>query len=302
MPELPEVEQVRASIERRAVGLRVQSVTVHRRDVVCGPEDPSGGWSRAGREYLGRAKPRVPKSLLLQGDVIRSVLRHGKQLGVIGDSGAIGFHLGMTGQFLYRRPGERLVKSDHVHVTWTLVDPQGEAAGRLVFRDPRRFGGVWAYRDRKGLSERWESLGPDALTIEACELAERLRPSTGQSRGVRHVKAALLDQSTIAGVGNIYADESLFRSGILPTRPVGDLSDAEVGRLAGAIREILAEAVESGGSTLRDYVDGDGSAGSFQQRHRVYGRSGQLCITCGNPLRDGTVAQRMTVWCVCCQR
>src|SRR5690606_15367508 len=112
-------------------------------------------WSRAGREYLGRAKPRVPKSLLLQGDVIRSVVRHGKRLGVIGDSGAIGVHLGMTGQFLYRGPGERLVKGDHVHVTWTVVDSQGHAAGRLVFRDPRRFGGIWAYRDERGLRARW---------------------------------------------------------------------------------------------------------------------------------------------------
>ncbi len=239
--------------------------------------------------------------MLLEGSEIQQVLRHGKQLGVIGDCGTIGVHLGMTGQFLYRGPGERLAKGDHVHVTWTLVGPRGKSGGRLVFRDPRRFGGIWAYRDQNALRCRWEALGPDALTIGAGELGERLRPSRATRQVVRNVKAALLDQSTVAGVGNIYADEALFRSGIRPTRPVDELSDTEIDRLSWAVREVLTEAVESGGSTLRDYVDADGSAGSFQLRHRVYGRGGQMCITCGEPLQSGTVAQRMTVWCPCCQ-
>lgn len=303
MPELPEVEQVRASIARCVLGLRVASVTVHRRDVVVGPDDPQGGWSRAGEGAANRPKPRIPKRLLLEGSEIQDVRRHGKQLGILSEGAAVGVHLGMTGQLLFCPPGQRLIKPDHVHLVWRLTDRSGEAAGRMVFRDPRRFGGVWAHRDPEDLLEsRWGALGPDALAIDPGELAERLRPKRARAERARSVKAALLDQNTLAGVGNIYADEALFRAGVLPIRGVDSLTDAEIALLAESIRKVLAEAVAAGGSTLRDYVDGQGAAGWFQVQHRVYGRSGQKCTQCGKLLLTATVAQRTTVWCGQCQR
>ena len=303
MPELPEVEQVRRTIASRAVGCRVVGVTVHRRDVVTGPEDPIGGWSRAPADRRDAPKPRVDKRLLLEGSVIEEIGRHGKQLAVFGDRGAAGVHLGMTGQFLFRAPGERLPQTDHVHVTWRLFSADGEPAGRLVFRDPRRFGGVSAHSSRQELVEtRWRVLGPDALTVSDAELRAKLRAKKRTRAPVRNVKSALLDQATLAGVGNIYADEALFRAGVAPTRPVDRLSPEEVDRLGASIREVLDEGVRSGGSTLRDYVDGDGSTGSFQLNHRVYGRCGQMCITCGETLVGDMVAQRTTVWCPRCQR
>jgi formamidopyrimidine-DNA glycosylase len=195
-----------------------------------------------------------------------------------------------------------LAKADHVHVTWKLADQAGSPAGRLVFRDPRRFGGVWAFQGPdEGFEQRWASLGPDALAVSAAELSARLRTRRASGQTVRNVKSALLDQATIAGVGNIYADESLFRAGILPTRRVDCLSERDISALAEAIRQVMAEAIASGGSSLRDYVDGEGASGSFQVRHRVYGRSGLMCITCGTTLESGTVAQRTTVWCPACQ-
>jgi formamidopyrimidine-DNA glycosylase len=270
--------------------------------VVTGPEDPAGGWSRAPADRRDAPKPRVDKRLLLEGSAIEEIGRRGKQLAIFGDRAATGIHLGMTGQLLFRAPGERLRKSDHVHVTWRLVTPGGAAVGRLVFRDPRRFGSVSAHESREELVQtRWDALGPDALTLSASTLIERLRPRRSTSGPVRNVKSALLDQATLAGVGNIYADESLFRAGIRPGRRVDRLTDNEIALLACSILEVLQEAVASGGSTLRDYVDGEGSSGSFQFSHRVYGRTGQMCITCGETLVGDVVAQRTTVWCPRCQ-
>lgn len=302
MPELPEVERVRLSIARAITGLRVSGVTVHRRDMVCTPQDPPGGWSRAPEALRLRPKPRINKTLLLQGDRVRSLDRHGKQLAIFGDRAAVGIHLGMTGQLLYRALESRPVNPDHIHLTWRLAHLDGRPAGTLIFRDPRRFGGVWAHESAHQLiAARWQPLGPDALTINPDSLADSLRPAS-QSVGTRSVKAALLDQHTVAGIGNIYADEALFESRIRPDRPVRSLDQDEISCLAQAIRRILTEAVEQGGSTLRDYVDGDGEAGSFQNKHKVYGRGGLMCITCGRTLRSDTIAQRTTVWCDSCQR
>ena len=304
MPELPEVERVRRTIERALVGLQVASVTVHRRDVVTGPGDPPGGWGRASEAFRQGPKPRLCKAMLLEGSTIEAVSRHGKQLALFADHGAVGVHLGMTGQLLYRPPGVKLEKPDHVHVQWRLMDAAGSPAGRLVFRDPRRFGGVWAHRSGEELRAlRWEPLGPDALEITPERLQERLTPRqpARTARSVRCIKAALLDQQTIAGVGNIYADEALFGAGIRPTRPASQLGRTEASRLAKEIRQTLEAAIEAGGSTLRDYVDGDGAKGSFQSQHRVYGRSGRMCIRCGYPLQTALVAQRTTVWCETCQ-
>jgi formamidopyrimidine-DNA glycosylase len=116
------------------------------------------------------------------------------------------------------------------------------------------------------------------------------------------VKAVLLDQGVTAGVGNIYADESLFRAGIRPTRRGRRVKGEECERLAAAVRGVLAEAIEAGGSTLRDYADADGRRGRAQEGHAVYGRGGEACVRCGGTLRQGVVGQRTTVWCASCQK
>ncbi len=170
-------------------------------------------------------------------------------------------------------------------------------AEALLFCDPRRFGGLWAFPTAGALrAARWAQLGPDALRVTAAQLRPRLHATR------RPLKSALLDQHLLAGVGNIYADESLFRAGLHPRRPAASLSRQEVAGLAAAIRFCLQTSLAAGGSTLRDYRDADGRSGFAQAAHAVYGRGGLPCFTCGARLRIGQTAQRTTVHCPRCQR
>lgn len=283
---------MRRSLERAIVGRLIADVRLLRREMVAMPEDPAGGFSRSRAERSGPIR-RVPKRDLLAGQRIERVCRHGKQLALVSDAGRVlNVHLGMTGQFLCSGAGQRLAQQDHVHVVWRLED-----GGGLAFRDPRRFGGIWTCRDEEDLrSRRWGTLGPDAAEIRASDLAAGLVGSR------RAIKAVLLDQRVIAGVGNIYADEALFRARILPQRPGGSLTGGEVTALCRTIRTILRDAIEAGGSTLRDYRDAEGRAGAYQQRHSVYGRGGQACRVCSGVLCSAAIGQRTTVWCSGCQR
>lgn len=296
MPELPEVESVRRSLEPHLLGRRISAVTLHRRDVLIAPGDPTGGFSRQRSSIPPR---RVGAAELLVGATIEQILRRGKQLAVFARSSPAAptrilvVQLGMSGQFLYRAPGQRLDEADHVHAVWRIETRDG--TGRLVFRDPRRFGQLRAFPDPDSLETHWHSLGPDALTIQPDALTTPLAGST------RAIKAALLDQSLLAGVGNIYADESLFSAGIRPDRPAGSLSSRELERLAHAIRGILSSAVAAGGSTLRDYTDADGRSGGYQTAHRVYARAGRPCTVCATTLSVAWLGQRTTVWCPRCQ-
>ncbi|TVQ62093.1 MAG: bifunctional DNA-formamidopyrimidine glycosylase/DNA-(apurinic or apyrimidinic site) lyase [Phycisphaerales bacterium] len=289
MPELPEVERVRATLEPGLVGRTVASVAVHRRDVVVAPGDPPGGFSRQ-RSAQPPRPVRLDRSLLLRGERITGVLRRGKQLAIVSETRAVVVHLGMTGQLRLLAPGVRLTPAGHVHVRWTLAD-----ASALLFRDPRRFGGVWALTGRAELAARWGELGPDAIGITPDELASAFA-------GVRaSLKVALLDQRRLAGLGNIYADEAAFDARLHPARLAGSLSGAEVARLASSIRGTLTRALAAGGSTLRDYADAEGRSGRAQLEHRVYGRAGQACRRCRGVLASGVLAQRTTVWCPRCQ-
>lgn len=273
MPELPEVETVRASLQPHVVGRRIAAVELRRRSVLKTP---------------GAAEV-LPTALLLQGR-IKSLARHGKQLALITHDGrTLCVHLGMSGRLIWR-PGVGTA-DPHTHAIWTLDD-----ASRVLFVDPRRFGGLWAYPSFVALqAARWHSLGPDALHADPAALTIALRQSQ------RAIKAALLDQSILAGVGNIYADEALFRAGIAPRRRADRLTVREIVALATAVREVLAQAVAARGSTLRDYRDADGTRGLAQALHSVYGRAGKPCVVCGRTLRSGLVAQRTTVWCSHCQ-
>jgi len=311
VPELPEVESVRRTLVPRLVGRSVVGVEVHRRDVVTTPTDPPGGYSRNSDKRPARLGRVDPQSLLV-GSRLDRIDRLGKSLSLVGVHGGeaaecvVVVHLGMTGQLRWIEPGDRVAERAHVHVTWRLDD-----RSRLIFRDPRRFGGVWTARDVADRDERlWNRLGPDALNITADQLTavlqpvrRRLKHGDQQSRGAGgpSIKAALLDQSRLAGVGNIYADESLFVAGIHPGRSAGSLTPSEIERLCAAIRGILAAAIDLGGSTVRDYADGEGNSGSAQTVHAVYGRPGLPCTRCKTTLQRSTEAQRTTVHCPNCQ-
>ncbi len=272
MPELPEVETLRRSLVEALAGREIVGVTLRRRDVVTG----------------GRRKAD-----LLIGERIERLERRGKQLAIVGASGrTVCAHLGMSGSLTHVAARRRLERGDHAHVQWRLSD-----GSRLVFRDPRRFGGLWTFESFDELvSRRWARLGPDALEVSARELLARLQ------RTRRTLKAALLDQTVVAGLGNIYVDESLFRARLSPERRAETLEDAR--GLVGAIRRTLREAIEAGGSTLSSggYRNGRGEAGSYQARRLVYARAGEACPLCRERLHGAVLAQRSTVWCRSCQR
>lgn len=255
------------------------------RVVDVGPHDMRARGEGRGTPFRGAW---LDRRALLDGARITHLERRGKRLALVAHDGRVlVVQLGMSGQLLAVPTGDR----SHRHVAWSV-------SGRphpVVFRDPRRFGGVTPYASIGELHAAWDAeLGDDALSIGAGRLAQALV-------GVRPVKAALLDQRTIAGVGNIYADESLFRAGIDPRTRCSRLDGHRVGALARAIRAVLRRAVRTGGSTLRDHRTAFGVPGEAQQTHAVYGRTGQPCIRCGAPIRSARLAGRATCWCPRCQ-
>jgi formamidopyrimidine-DNA glycosylase len=289
VPELPEVETIRQGLLPRVVGACVIDARLLRRDILVAPGDPHGGFSRQRRRHTPVA---ITPTDLLTGMTISDVARKGKQLAIIGKGGgaehALGVQLGMTGHLeLFGAPPQ---DAKHVHATWTL-----DNGLTLAFEDARRFGSLRVFRSLEALQEHWQALGPDALTITPA----KLRAATLNTH--RHVKATLLDQSAIAGVGNIYADEALHLARIHPKAPTWKLTAIDSRRLAHAIGRVLRAAVRARGSTVRDYAAADGQPGSYQARHAVYGRGGEPCRTCGHRLSTALVAQRTTVWCPNCQ-
>ena len=271
MPELPEVETVRRGVAAAAAGRRIRAVHV-------GREDVTRGTAAAVRAQAGGR--------------LHAVARHGKQLALVTDTGpAAAVHLGMSGTLTAAATGPAADRPRHVHVVWCL-----EGGLELRFRDPRRFGGVRGYADLAALRrERWANLGPDALTVGPADLHRRL------GRTGRGLKAALLDQQLVAGLGNIYVDELLFGARLHPGVRACGLPRPAAAGLVRRMRTLLGRAVAAGGSSLRDHVGADGAAGAFQRSHRVYGRAGRPCRRCRTPLDSGTFAGRTTVWCPRCQ-
>lgn len=279
MPELPEVEHLRRTLVPRVIGARIARARLLRADVT---------------RVVGSAR-RARAGDLLEGGVVREIARHGKHLALVVDDGRVlDVHLGMSGQLVWM-PSDEAEARPHVHARW-LLERAGRPAGTLLFRDPRRFGRLVGAASQEALRvEVWGRLGPDALGVEAEALAPAL------TRTGRSIKAVLLDQGVLAGVGNIYADEALFRARVRPDRPASGLTGREVDALALAIREVLAEAIEAGGSTLRDYRDAEGRKGGFQGLHAAYGRGGLPCSRCGMTLTSERFAQRTSVFCTHCQ-
>ena len=222
-------------------------------------------------------------SAALAGRRIRTIERRGKFIVIQLDGGwSFVVHLGMTGKLLLGgTPGK------HTHAVVNLD------RGVLRYEDQRQFGKLEVSR---GLPARVEKLGPEPLEISLPEFAARLK------RRKARIKSVLLDQHFVRGVGNIYADEALFRAGIHPLAIAARLKPERVKRLHAAIVEVLTQAIAKGGSSISDYVDAEGRSGFFQFEHRVYQRTGEPCVTCGAPIRRTLVAQRGTHYCPKCQR
>jgi formamidopyrimidine-DNA glycosylase len=213
---------------------------------------------------------RAKLSQRLAGRRIESVTRRGKFIVIALDQGNLTVHLGMTGKLLLE--GE---SGEHTHGVFTLDD------GLLLYHDPRQFGRIeWS----AGAPPRVARLGPEPLEISFDEFRR------------------LLNQAFLAGLGNIYADESLFAAGIHPLAVAERLSTTRARKLYDAIRGILTHAIQLGGSSISDYVNGRGERGWFQMEHRAYGREGEPCANCGRPIRKILVAQRGTHYCPHCQK
>ena len=269
MPELPEVQTVVNTLRPRLVGRTIRGVKHLRDDIVrpCGFD-------------LARA---------LRARTITSVERRGKRIMFTLDGGEqFSIHLGMTGRLTVEEDAADVAK--HTHFVASL----GSGA-QLRFRDPRRFGGIfWIGSEPERPNDRSE-LGPEPLKLRPRRLAELL------SRTTRAIKNALLDQRLVAGLGNIYVDESLFLARIHPLTRADRLTGEQVRRLNRAIKLTLRRAIRHRGSTLRDYVDGDGQAGRFQRLHRVYDHGGDPCTVCGTPISRIVLGGRSTHFCRRCQ-
>lgn len=273
MPELPEVETI-----RRTLWPRIEGLTIAR--------------ARIAEERLPQNRTIKQMESLLTGRRMEGLQRRGKFL-LFSVSGGDGFllHLRMTGQLLYLAGEE----SPHPHTRMVLyLEPHG----RLELRDQRRFATLhWVEGGRFADMPSLRRLGPEPLEPDFTPdcLQERLEGRRSP------VKGALLNQAVVAGLGNIYVDEGLFRAGILPTRRADSLQREEIVRLHRALVDVLQEALRLGGSSVRTYRTGQGERGSFQEVLNVYGRGGLPCSRCGEAIQRTTMGGRSTWWCPQCQ-
>jgi formamidopyrimidine-DNA glycosylase len=293
MPELPEVETIARGLASRVTGDVIESV-----------------WLGSKPEPLKSAAPEIVAAL--ESKRIAGVRRVGKHIVFDLENGGRSsspvrmksrqkskkarartpaptldttqwiVHLGMTGRMLVCKPDQAMEK--HTHAVARL------ASGReLRFVDPRRFG-------RLSVAHGFDAAGSEPLEVELHRFVELFR---GRNTPI---KSALLNQKLLRGVGNIYADESLFRAGVRPRRRAASLTRKELPRLFATIQEVLKEAIAVGGSSVSDYVDADGEEGFFQLQHRVYGREGEPCMVCETPVKRVVIAGRSSHYCPKCQK
>lgn len=281
MPELPEVETIARGLDSRVKGDVIESVWLGSK-----PE-PLKSPAREIAATLDGARiagvRRVGKHIVLDLGVGRTLLpaRRG-MASAPPDRAQWIVHLGMTGRMLVCTPDQEIAK--HTHAIAKL------ASGReLRFVDPRRFG-------RLSVTHDFAAPGSEPLEVE---LENFVKLFKGRKTPI---KSALLNQNLLSGVGNIYADESLFRSKIRPRRRASSLSKEDLRRLYLALQEVLKEAIALGGSSVSDYVDSDGAEGFFQLQHRVYGREGEPCLVCKTPIKRVVIAGRSSHYCPKCQR
>lgn len=264
MPELPEVQTVVNTLRPRLLGRKIVSIDLRRFDIL--------------------SPPRFDLDSALAGLSVSDIYRRGKRIVFrLSDSNQFYVHLGMSGRLTLDNPS--LPLPAHTHLILDFAGTQ------LRFRDPRRFGGVFWL----GSDDSDDSMGPEPLTLTPAQLAKQLHRTT------RAIKNALLDQHVIAGLGNIYVDESLFGAKIHPLTPANSLSRQQISQLNRSIKSTLRRALRHRGSTLRDYVDAEGGSGAFQKLHAVYDRARQPCRVCKTPIQRIVLGGRSTCFCPSCQ-
>jgi formamidopyrimidine-DNA glycosylase len=287
MPELPEVEEVRRSLEPQILGRRVNAVRLLRADVLTLPVG-------------ARADDLTDPLSVLIGQRFSRTHRHGKKLFCVLESGqTLMIHLGMTGRLGVAARAVPLLT--HTHLVLTLDNDT-----EIRFRDPRRFGGVWYYPTFEVAltTEIAGRMGPDALVLSTEHLAcwRARRKGAGSGRAGARLKARLLGQRDVAGLGNIYVDEALWISRLHPLQRVDRLRPPELRALVSAIHTVLQRSIRLGGTTLRDYRNAADKEGAFRGRLQVYGRAGAPCRRCARPLAAQRIAGCTTVFCAVCQK
>lgn len=283
MPELPEVETVRRGLQPHLEGARLRSVRLNRPDLRF--------------PFPDRMTER------LTGARIISLSRRAKFLVAETDRDErLVMHLGMSGRFTIHESSDLVQEpGDFVHARQTdpkhdHVEFETEAGTRIVFNDPRRFGYMQMFA--AGEADPFAALGPEPLSnaFDGQYLYDRFRNRKSP------VKSALLDQTVIAGLGNIYVCEALFRSGISPKRLASRISESRTIDLSDHIRTVLQDAIAAGGSSLKDYANTEGGLGYFQHAFQVYGRDGEACVTCSATIRRIVQSGRSSFYCPVCQR
>jgi formamidopyrimidine-DNA glycosylase len=269
LPELPEVETIVRDLRQDIVGRTIVEARFINRTV----------WRRG-----------APSKKALAGARIVSIERKGKNILVgLDNDRALVVHLKMTGRLTYQRHSDEMRKHTHLVIDLDI--------GQIRFNDTRRFG----YLDLASMEELasldyLSIIGPDALSISKADFIELVRSKN------RIVKSLLLDQTILAGMGNIYSDEALFLAGVHPRRVSSSLSRERAGRLHEAMISLLEKAIGARGSSMNDYVDARGEKGSFQNQHLVYGREGKPCAKCGRAIRREVIGSRSAHFCAKCQR
>ena len=270
MPELPEVEVTIKELKPKLVGRSITRIDVR---------NP-------------RLRFPIPSEIQeIAGASVESLERRAKYIYMRTDHGTAVVHLGMTGHLSVVPPEKEIGKHDH----WDMLLSDGNI---LRYNDVRRFGALlWTKGDPAELAPL-RDLGPeplsDAFNPEYLEKALAKR--------VLAIKCAIMDNKIVVGVGNIYANESLFRAGIDPRRESGSITEEECSRLTAVIKDVISEAIESGGSTIKDFYTPDGEPGYFAQKLEVYGRTGEPCVKCGTPIEAVRLGQRSTFFCPKCQK
>lgn len=271
MPELPEVETTLRGLAPHLTGQQISGVVIRNTQL---------RWP-------------IPEQLpaILRGQTVRTLKRRAKYLLIECDSGTLILHLGMSGSLRVLPANTAPEKHDH----FDLLLKNGKL---MRLRDPRRFGAVLWHSGDIATHPLFASLGPEPLLDEFD--AEYLYRVTRKRSAA--LKLVLMDNHVVVGVGNIYANEALFRSGIRPQLAANKLSRARSTKLVQNIREILTASIAQGGSTLRDFVDSNGKPGYFQQTYNVYGRAGEPCRACGSTIRQIKQGQRSSFYCPHCQK
>lgn len=281
MPELPEVETVARSLARHVTGDVIESVWIGSKPEPLKSSAAEIASTLEGARIAGAR--RVGKHVVVD---LQAAAKNGrKRRGSVAPQtrGQWIVHLGMTGQLLVTSPEQALAK--HTHLIARL-----KSGKEIRFVDPRRFGRLEVRR------EQFQAPGREPLDVGFEIFVSLFR------KRKTPIKSALLNQKLLSGVGNIYADESLFRAGIRPRRRAASLTRAESRRLFESLQLVLNEAIDAGGSSVSDYVNAAGERGFFQFQHRVYGREGKPCVACGRPIKRIVIAGRSAHYCPKCQK